>query len=306
MAKASDTSVIGDIVGFDILPGSDDVYNSKTGKWDKLASGPNHAPNCAYLGWGVYVMARVAGDERKHKAAWSAAAHLGGKDLSLWTVMYPSGFQVHRTSHSNIDEWVAAGYDKNYITSYLNSQFGSYNHPNRAVEPRIPGIFQYYSIAEDELTKIFAGQYDAQTGANNIAAAWEKLTDQIGREKQIALYKASLGSVGCLPQMPRLAPLAAPAGGLPSTSPQSAILMQDSSSVADEPASQARHRSASLLSRKNAGQALVALASLGSLARCSSSRFCTQAEPSRRGSPTGARSSMPICSGPPRLASGKS
>jgi multiple sugar transport system substrate-binding protein len=109
--------------------------------------------------------------------------------------MYPSGFQVHRRSHSNIDEWVAAGYDKNYITSYLNSQFGSYNHPNRAVEPRIPGIFQYYSIAEDELTKIFAGQYNAQTGANNIAAAWEKLTDQIGREKQIELYKASLGMV---------------------------------------------------------------------------------------------------------------
>ena len=33
-----------------------------------------------------------------------------------------------------------------------------------------------------------------QTGADNIAAAWEKLTDQIGREKQIELYKASLGA----------------------------------------------------------------------------------------------------------------
>ena len=193
VAKASDQSVVGDVIGFDILPGSDDVYNSKTGKWEKLASGPNHAPNCAYLGWGIYVMARVNGDERKHKAAWSAAAHIGGKDLSLWTVMYPSGFQVHRTSHFKIDEWVHAGYDRKYITSYLNSQLGSYNHPNRAVEPRIPGIFQYYSIAEDELTKVFAGQYDAQTGANNIAAAWEKLTDQLGREKQIALYRASLG-----------------------------------------------------------------------------------------------------------------
>jgi multiple sugar transport system substrate-binding protein len=193
VAKASDTSVVGDVVGFDILPGSEDVDKSTTGKWDKLASGPNHAPNCAYLGWGIYVMARVASDERKHKAAWSAAAHLGGKDLSLWTVMYPSGFQAHRTSHFNFDEWVAAGYDRKYITSYLNSQRTSYNHPNRAVEPRIPGIFQYYSIAEDELTKIFAGRVDAQTGANNIAAAWEKLTDQIGREKQIALYKASLG-----------------------------------------------------------------------------------------------------------------
>lgn len=194
VAITSDTSVIGNILGFDILPGSDDVFNAKTGQWEKLPSGPNYAPNCAYLGWGIYVMARVDSDEKKHKAAWSAAAHLGGKDLSIWTVMYPSGFQVHRASHSNIAEWVAAGYKKDYITSYLNSQFGSYNHPNRAVEPRIPGIFQYYSVAEDELAKIFARQVDPQTGANNIAAAWEKLTDQIGREKQIALYKASFGS----------------------------------------------------------------------------------------------------------------
>ena len=29
--------------------------------------------------------------------------------------------------------------------------------------------------------------------ADAIAAAWEKITDQIGRDSQIALYKASLG-----------------------------------------------------------------------------------------------------------------
>ena len=43
------------------------------------------------------------------------------------------------------------------------------------------------------VSKIYAGQYDAQTGADNIAAAWDKITDQIGRENQIKLYKASLG-----------------------------------------------------------------------------------------------------------------
>ena len=48
-------------------------------------------------------------------------------------------------------------------------------------------------MAEDELAKIYAGQYDAQTGADNIATEWEKITDQIGRDKQITLYKASLG-----------------------------------------------------------------------------------------------------------------
>ncbi len=193
MAKTSDGSVIGDTVAFSILPGSDDVYNAKTGQWDKLASGPNFAPNMAYIGWGVYVMARVDSDPVKQKAAWSAAAHLGGKDLSLWTAAYPSGFQPYRNSHFNIPEWVAAGYDEAFITSYLKSQSDSYNHPNAAIEPRIPGIFQYYSVAEDELAKIYAGGSTAQAGADAIAAAWEKITDQIGRENQIKLYKASLG-----------------------------------------------------------------------------------------------------------------
>ena len=192
-AKTNDSSVIGDVVGFSILPGSDDVYNSKTGKWDTLSSGPNYAPNMAYIGWGVYVMARVDSDSKKQKAAWSAAAHLGGKDISLWTAAYPSGFQPYRNSHFNIPEWVGAGYDEAFIKSYLESEANSYNHPNAAIEPRIPGIFQYYSVAEDELSKIWAGGSDAQSGADKIAAAWEKITDEIGRDKQIALYKASLG-----------------------------------------------------------------------------------------------------------------
>jgi multiple sugar transport system substrate-binding protein len=191
--KTNDSSVVGDVTGFSILPGSDDVYNAATGEWDVLPSGPNFSPNCAYIGWGVYVMSRVDSDEKKHKAAWSAAAHVGGKDLSLWTVAYPSGFQPYRNSHFNISEWVTAGYDEEFITSYLQSEADSYNHPNAAIEPRIPGIFQYYSVAEDELARIFAGQADAQAGADAIAAAWERITDQIGRDSQIALYKSSLG-----------------------------------------------------------------------------------------------------------------
>ncbi len=190
-ARTSDTSVVGDVVGFDINPASDRVYNSKTGEWEDTR---NESPNNAFIGWGIYVTKNVSGDEKKRKAAWSAAAHLGGKDLSLWMVAYPSGFQPYRNSHFQYDEWEAAGYDRAYIEDYLGSNLDSYNHPNAAVEPRIPGIFQYYSIAEDELAKAFAGQYgSAQEVADAIAEAWEGITDQIGREQQIALYKGSLG-----------------------------------------------------------------------------------------------------------------
>ncbi len=190
-ARTSDTSVVGDVVGFSTLPGAEKVWNSKTNQWDMQA---NESPNMAYIGWGVYVMARVDSDAKKHKAAWSAAAHLGGKDLSLWASAYPSGFQPYRNSHFQFDEWEAAGYDRDYVENYLGSNADSYNHPNAAIEPRIPGIFQYYSVAEDELAKGFAGQYGgAQETADAIAAAWEKITDQIGRDDQIAVYKASLG-----------------------------------------------------------------------------------------------------------------
>ncbi len=189
----NDSSTIQNKAAFDILPGSDDVYNAKTGKWDKLASGPNFAPNLAYLGWGIYVMARVDADPKKQKAAWSLAAHLGGKDIALWMAAYPSGFQCYRNSQHNVDEWVGAGYEKNFISNYLDSQFNSYNHPNGAIEPRIPGIFQYYSAAEDILAQIYSGKVKVQEGADQIAAAWEKLTDQLGRDNQIKLYKGSLG-----------------------------------------------------------------------------------------------------------------
>jgi multiple sugar transport system substrate-binding protein len=192
-ARTSDTSVVGDVIGFSINPGSDKVYNSKTSAWETPAT-PNFAPNMAFLGWGVYVTNRVSADEKKRKAAWSAAAHLGGKDLSLWMAAYPSGFQPYRNSHFQYDEWEAAGYDRAFVEDYLGSNLDSYNHPNAAIEPRIPGIFQYYSVAEDELAKGYAGTYkSAQETADAIAAAWEKITDQIGRDSQIELYKASLG-----------------------------------------------------------------------------------------------------------------
>lgn len=190
-ARTSDSSVVGDVVGFSTLPGSERVYNSKTNAWENKR---NEAPNMAFIGWGIYVTSRVEGDAKKQKAAWSAAAHLGGKDLSLWTSAYPSGFQPYRNSHFEYDEWEAAGYDRAFVEDYLGSNADSYNHKNAAIEPRIPGIFQYYSVAEDELAKGFAGHYgSAQETADAIAKAWEKITDQIGRENQIAIYKASLG-----------------------------------------------------------------------------------------------------------------
>jgi multiple sugar transport system substrate-binding protein len=193
VARDPGRSVVGDTVAFSLNPGATRVYNSTSGEWEDRADDPNFAPNNAYIGWGVYVTNRVSGDELKRKCAWSAAAHLGGKDISFWMAAYPSGFQPYRNSHFDYDEWEAIGYDRAYTENYLQANLDSYNHPNAAIEPRIPGIFQYYSAAEDELALGIAEKKPAQEIADNIAAAWEEITDSIGRDSQIALYKASLG-----------------------------------------------------------------------------------------------------------------
>jgi multiple sugar transport system substrate-binding protein len=168
-ANTDDTSVIGEVIDFGVAPGSDKVYNLETSAWETPAE-PNVAPNMATIGWGVYVTNRVSGDEKKRKAAWSVAAHLGGKDISLWCSAYPSGQQPYRKSHFNVDEWAAAGYDAAYTGAYLKSLSDSYNHPNAAIEPRLPGLSQYYSAAEDELAKFYAGQYGSDLGEDHRSA----------------------------------------------------------------------------------------------------------------------------------------
>ena len=70
-AKTNDSSVIGDVTGFSILPGSDDVYNSKTGQWEKLATARTMRRTAPISAGASMSWPGVDSDEKKKKAAWS-------------------------------------------------------------------------------------------------------------------------------------------------------------------------------------------------------------------------------------------
>ena len=179
-------------MSFSTLPGSPDVYSNVRGEWDRIGARQlNFAPNGAFIGWGLYVMQK-AEERGVAEAAWDLAAHLGGKDLSMWTAIYPSGFQPYRCSNFDARYWAEAGYPREFAEAYLASAYASYNHPNRAVEPRIPAIFDYYIAAEDEVALAVAGEKTAQEALDSAAERWEEITDRNGRESQIGLYQAAL------------------------------------------------------------------------------------------------------------------
>lgn len=189
----NDTSIVQDKMSFSILPGSPDVYNNASGEWDVLGENQlNFAPNEAYIGWGLYVMQKS--EERGvSEAAWDLAAHLGGTDISTWLSIYPSGFQPYRNSHFELQYWTDANYPAEFAEAYLASTSDSYNHPNGAIEPRIPGIFDYYIAAEEEVALAVAGEKSAQEALDAAATKWEEITDRNDRETQIALYRSALG-----------------------------------------------------------------------------------------------------------------
>jgi multiple sugar transport system substrate-binding protein len=191
--QSNDAQVPRDKMSFSILPGSPDAYNNERGEWNTVHDDQlNFAPNEAFIGWGLYVV-QQAEERGVTEAAWDLAAHLGGKDLSIWTSVSPSGFQPYRNSHFDVRYWEEAGYPRDFAEAYLTAQSNSYNHPNGAIEPRIPALFEYYIAAEDEVALAVAGEKTAQEALESAAARWDEITDRNGRETQIAMYQAALG-----------------------------------------------------------------------------------------------------------------
>ncbi len=58
---------------------------------------------------------------------------------------------------------------------------------------RLPGYFSYTEVLEIELSKALAGQVEPQEALDAIAAEWEEMTEDLGRDEQLAAYRASMG-----------------------------------------------------------------------------------------------------------------
>jgi multiple sugar transport system substrate-binding protein len=59
---------------------------------------------------------------------------------------------------------------------------------------RVPQNQRYQQVVTDPiLSQFLAGEYTAEEAAEEISNQWEEITDEIGRDDQLAAYVASLG-----------------------------------------------------------------------------------------------------------------
>ena len=172
-----------------MLPGSTEIWNHVSGEWDQFEE-IVHSPFLAFGGWQLAVPADSANPE----AAWDFVALVTSPEESGEAIVTAnSGVNPYRFTHyENLENWTSI-FTPEEAESYLGAQRASLDAPNVALDLRLPGFFSYTEVLEIELSKALAGEVEPQAALDAIAAEWDRLTDDFGRETQLAAYRASVG-----------------------------------------------------------------------------------------------------------------
>jgi multiple sugar transport system substrate-binding protein len=106
-----------------------------------------------------------------------------------------TGYNPYRTSHfSDLAPWKAAGLSDAAATNYLDAIKNSLQSPNMVLDMRIPLTKRYeQDVLDTALAQYLAGELDEAGTEQAIADGWNGITNEAGKDKQLAAYVASLG-----------------------------------------------------------------------------------------------------------------
>ena len=145
-------------------------------------------------GWSGAINAKA--DAQVIEAAYEFLSYMNQPEQSNYDVTQGwTGYNPYRVSQfENIAPWVDAGFSQASAENYLAAIGGSLNNPNMASDLRIPGAQRYQGVILDrELARYLADEITVEQALANIEEGWEEITEDFGRDEQLAIYKASLG-----------------------------------------------------------------------------------------------------------------
>ena len=116
---------------------------------------------------------------------------ISGVDVTLGK----TGYNPYRTSHfTNIQPWIDAGLSEEAATNYLGAIKASLENKNMVLDLRIPLTKRYeQDVLDTAVSQYLAGELDAAGTEQAIADGWNAITDEAGKDQQLAAYIASLG-----------------------------------------------------------------------------------------------------------------
>lgn len=185
-AVNSPASVVKEHMGYAQIPGSTEVYNSRTRQWDQRANQVSSISG----NWTFFVS-----QASKNKAlAFEFAAHMTSKALTKkMTAISGTAVNPSRTSHfDHPEDWNQSGFSTESARAYLQQITLSLSNPNVVMDITIPGAGEYYQVFDEAIDKAVRGELKPAQALDQAAAQWEGITDRLGRARQAAFYQASL------------------------------------------------------------------------------------------------------------------
>jgi multiple sugar transport system substrate-binding protein len=203
LAIDPDTSVVQDMVGAVITPGSTEVLDRETGELvpcdeetcPYAIDGVNHAPFASFGGWSGGINANA--DPLVKDAAYDFFSYMSqpaqaNEDVTIGK----TGYNPYRTSQFlNRQGWVEAGMSPQAASDYLGAIELSLASPNMVLDLRVPQNQRYQQVSLDlALSQFAAGELTRDEAIQQIYDGWEEITEELGREDQLNAYLGTLGA----------------------------------------------------------------------------------------------------------------
>jgi len=173
-------------VGYAQIPGSDRVYSAKSKKWEERF---NRASSISGS-WSFFVNK----DSKNKKLAFDFASFMTSKAMTTKYVAI-SGNAVNPSRYSHFKDyssWEKSGFSQDAAKRYLDAISDSLTHSNMVYDITLPGAGEYYQVLDEFVYKALKGEFGVEEALAKTAKEWKRITDKIGRQKQIEYYKASL------------------------------------------------------------------------------------------------------------------
>ncbi len=166
------------------LPGSYEVWNRNTGKWDKFDT-PNYAP---YITWGW--TSAVSALSKNKDMAFDYLCFFSNQANTLHDLQIGRfGVNPYRTTHFDPNFWIKKlGWDPEIATTYVKTLSGMDDSKNRVFDLRVPGVNQFMTSMAVGVSEALAGQKSPQEALDGVAAEWRRIVDRIGKDRVRKAY----------------------------------------------------------------------------------------------------------------------